>query len=416
MNYKQFFYALLTIVLPIAASSQTYIYYSTSTSFNSGTYYVSGWGGGTTVLTIPTGQAVTFVFNGSAYGGGPLVVNGSLVTQGGNLQAGSTLSVGSGASMSVSGSLTTSGAATIGPNATLTSSDGLQTNSTFSILSGSVVNVTSGNVVLNSGNLTINANGTLNVPNITFNGANAISGSLNVSNNMTIHGGTTTLVCPGQIVTQGLTNNNSNTIAGKGYVQVNGTFTSNNPLTNSANIVLNASGAGPTVSGKNSGAATLGTASPCSGLPVNFGKISALIRNNVLIVNWETHTEIDNRYFEILASEDGNRFTTISEKINSKSLNGNSSTVISYSFSMPVHTIPWVMSVSFISLLLLSGFVLKRRIQFLLFICLSVFTFSCTKDQDDKRAERNSNFIRIKQVSLNEEYQYSPVVKVYKSE
>ena len=46
-------------------------------------------------------------------------------------------------------------------------------------------------------------------------------------------------------------------------------------------------------------------------LPVTFGDVNATVASGSLQVSWSTLTEINNSYFEVEASKDGNTFTKI---------------------------------------------------------------------------------------------------------
>lgn len=67
-------------------------------------------------------------------------------------------------------------------------------------------------------------------------------------------------------------------------------------------------------------------------LPVTFGPVSAVFKNNELVVSWATETETNNDHFEIEASTDGKTFTTIGT-VKTLAKNGISAQVLHYRFS-----------------------------------------------------------------------------------
>lgn len=355
----------------LSAKSATYTYitgtYSTYPNFLDGD-----------IILISSGQTVTF--NNFTYTGATLQVDGQLT---------------------ISSSFQSNGNVNVGATGTLNIPNGFTKYG-----NGTPTNIQSGGV-LNTGNFTNGMGGTIN-------------GTINVSGTLTFTSGLFTLDCPGKIVANNLTNySGTPAFGGKGYVQVTGTFTSNNPLSNSANIVLNAPGAGPSVSGKNSGSATLGTASPCTALAANFESIVATMHNETLNVKWTTLSETNSDKFVVEISENGETFKPLGTVL-SKSESGNSSSKLDYNFSYNFNTTEGKLLLGSIVLgLFLSSFSLfkKKRLTILplLLVGIGCFgVFSCNKsDSGVELSSKKDLFVRIQQIEKDKTTtQYSKIVKV----
>lgn len=154
-----------------------------------------------------------------------------------------------------------------------------------------------------------------------------------------------------------------------------------------------------------------GTVASNNVLPVSFGPISAVFKNDGLLVNWQSLSETHNSHFEIQASRDGQHFTSI-KTITSK--NGNS--------LLPQHyeaTIAATDMAAMASVPLLLGFLgwgINRRRNKIILLSVSVVftavTFSCNKYNDALHSGRDKLFIRIKQVDLDGKANYSKVITV----
>lgn len=151
-------------------------------------------------------------------------------------------------------------------------------------------------------------------------------------------------------------------------------------------------------------------------LPVAFGTIEALLKDEGLVVNWQSLSETNNSHFEIQASRDGQHFTTI-KTIHSK--NGNASTSQRYEA-----TIAAADMAALISLPLLLGFLgfgthnrpRSKLTLFLLMITGAVAIASCSKYHDAVfTGLQDQLFARIKQVDTDGNATYSKVVTVIKS-
>ncbi|GAB3914814.1 hypothetical protein GCM10028803_60790 [Larkinella knui] len=75
------------------------------------------------------------------------------------------------------------------------------------------------------------------------------------------------------------------------------------------------------------------TPAPCSVLPVTLSRFDAKEKNNTALLSWETAQEVDNDYFLIEYSLDGNSFEALGR------VNGNGTTEQIHTYSF-VHTTP----------------------------------------------------------------------------
>lgn len=390
---------LFSLFFARGVNAQNYIYYSSNTTFTSGTYYISGWGNVT--LTIPAGETVIFEFSyAPMYGGGNLTVNGNLTTTQGMQIAGST-TVATNANLTVNGEFIS--AATTLQQGSATKATSLSTGGAL-IVAGQL-SVT-GNVVINGGAFSLTQTGKMSAGSIDLNGNNTISGPFSVSGTTNIFGGNNTLACPATFTSGNLINQSSNVFSGTGYINVTGNFTSDNPLTNSSTIVLNASGTGPGVSGKNSGSATLGTASPCTTLPVVFEDITAIIYNDTLKVNWTTGSETNNSHFDILISKDGNKFTKAGA-VFTKAKNSNATTALQYEYIYVLQRgVSQFAASIFVIMLAGCGLLKRKKIVYTGFVAMPVLAFiiisSCSKPGNDPLKTTGENiFIKIIQVDVD---------------
>jgi hypothetical protein len=76
-------------------------------------------------------------------------------------------------------------------------------------------------------------------------------------------------------------------------------------------------------------------------LPVSLLSFTGNKADGSSVLNWSTANEMNNSHFVVERSGDGSRFSAISDKINSKALNGNSANILDYAFTdvrpMPGH-------------------------------------------------------------------------------
>jgi len=145
-------------------------------------------------------------------------------------------------------------------------------------------------------------------------------------------------------------------------------------------------------------------------LPVHFGKVSASLKNNVLLVNWSTESESNNNHFLIQISEDGNSWKTI-QTVQSKAEGGNSSVAIDYSASIPIQS-------AFAATLILVVFGAignnkNKRLRVLLSILLCcAFFISCQKKDWLQTVEKEKILVRIVQVDKDGNQTVSKVIRV----
>lgn len=274
----------------------------------------------------------------------------------------------------------------------------------------------SGDATIN-GYLELHPGGELNATNINFsNPNNLFAGIVKATGWVKFNNIPNTMDC-GQIYTKDFINaSGGNPLTGTGYIKVTGSYTSINSLTNSSTIILDLPG-GVVPAGQNKGAATLGTQRPCAAtpLPVTFDAVNAFVSNNSLTVSWNTLNETNNNHFEIEVSKDGHNFTKIGE-IKSAATNGNSATIIEYSFT---HQLPARTIAGGLALILLAGgtMMYNRRkkyamLSILSLAFLSVTFFSCSKsDYAIETSEDQNVFVRITQVDIDGKTASSKIVK-----
>lgn len=143
---------------------------------------------------------------------------------------------------------------------------------------------------------------------------------------------------------------------------------------------------------------TSSSTSPPSTLPVTFTKLSAKVEGKQLIVDWQTASEKNNSYFEVLASADGINFSVIGT-VNAKSVGGTSSTALDYRFLTPVSALQ-LAGFGFLGILLLP--IARRRImKIALLICCVAMMAACAKKKLVDKKENGLVYIQLKQVDLD---------------
>ncbi|GAB3420258.1 hypothetical protein GCM10027516_16580 [Niabella aquatica] len=151
-------------------------------------------------------------------------------------------------------------------------------------------------------------------------------------------------------------------------------------------------------------------------LPVNFGAVTAIFKNNRLHIRWATLSETNNSYFDIEVSKNGKVFTKL-ETVSSKAVNGMSDTLLDYEYTITMQPAVSIAGLSvFILGLLFFGSCRKRKtVCFVALIFVLGFTslISCQKNNSsvEASAQMSQLFIRIKQVDKNGNFEYSKVVK-----
>ncbi len=151
-------------------------------------------------------------------------------------------------------------------------------------------------------------------------------------------------------------------------------------------------------------------------LSVNFGSISAKIINGNLVIDFATLKESNNSRFEIEASKDGISFTKIGE-LTSQAKDGNSSSVINYTFSKDLGSATAILG---FSLLALGGLGLgfKRNRKFLFGLALiagmSFLYVGCKKADQNLSSTEGNLYVRVVQVDKDGAKTYSKVERVKK--
>jgi surface protein len=149
-------------------------------------------------------------------------------------------------------------------------------------------------------------------------------------------------------------------------------------------------------------------------LPVLFGDITAVTKNNNLQVDWTTLSEHNNDHFEIEASADGAEFIAIGE-LKTQAKDGNAEGVLSYSFTKEASAATGLLGFT-IATLVVSGFVAagkRRKIgTWLMAGMVLLLAVACNKDNEPVKSEGNNElYVRIKQVDKDGVFKYSKVVK-----
>lgn len=144
-------------------------------------------------------------------------------------------------------------------------------------------------------------------------------------------------------------------------------------------------------------------------LPVTFEDIQAVVKDNLLSVQWKTASETNCKGYTIEASADGNEWTTIGA-MSSKGDHGNSSVPLSYELSIDLSNIALSLA-GFVTMILVTG--RKRKANLLFFAITAMLIFAaCTKSNDRKSLDTNSKvFIRIAQQDIDGKVSYSKVVE-----
>lgn len=150
-------------------------------------------------------------------------------------------------------------------------------------------------------------------------------------------------------------------------------------------------------------------------LPVTFGAITALFKDDQLLINWTTLSEVNNAYFEVEASTDGKNFVSLG-KVQSLAKDGSSDHSLQYNFSKTTSHTALLAGVSALLLAIGSMATGRRKVGALMLLTFmllgGVFMSSSKQDKVVLPSEAQDLYIRIKQVDKDGRYQYSKVVKV----
>lgn len=392
MNTKLSIFLSAFLLLVISANAQGWI--SSSRTFSSGTYNISG-GAPEATLTIPAGETVTFT--GGGWIGGTLVVNGTLILNA-HYQVVNTL-VGPNAQLSGNSGLTLNNTAIFDQGSTITivGTTAFNAPSNDSIVFRSGSKFTTTVLQKNQGSLFVRNGASVTADSIDINSSNFIAGTIT---SRIIHFNTTATVleCPGKIITQNLESYaEANYVSGKGLIRITGNFISANALTASSDIVLDWAGTG----GGNPGMATRGTSSPCETiLLVELGSLNAFIKNEQLQIDWNTVSETNNAEFIIDISTTGvDGWKTIGV-VKSKAENGNSTAGMDYSYNISLSS-----ALGMLAMTLLFGLFIpvankrKRIVLTLLAIAMTIGYYSCQKSQlTGETTIGEKIFVRLSQI------------------
>ncbi|ULT41849.1 hypothetical protein KRR40_46060 [Niabella defluvii] len=127
-------------------------------------------------------------------------------------------------------------------------------------------------------------------------------------------------------------------------------------------------------------------------LPVTYGKISAVVSNNRLSVNWETVAETNCKQYNVEASVDGIRWIPIAT-VSSKAPGG----ILPASFHITSISTFRVFLFAFGGLIaLLLALPHKRKYTWLAVVSLSIVFIACNKNNNGTGVDSNTRFfIRI---------------------
>ncbi|MCH5687619.1 hypothetical protein LWM68_27150 [Niabella sp. W65] len=141
-------------------------------------------------------------------------------------------------------------------------------------------------------------------------------------------------------------------------------------------------------------------------LPVTYGKISAVVSNNRLSVNWETVAETNCKQYNVEASVDGIRWIPIAT-VSSKAPGG----ILPASFHITSISTFRVFLFAFGGLIaLLLALPHKRKYTWLAVVSLSIVFIACNKNNNGTGVDSNTRFfIRIGQQDIDGHTSYSKV-------
>lgn len=146
-------------------------------------------------------------------------------------------------------------------------------------------------------------------------------------------------------------------------------------------------------------------------LPVAFGNLEALVRNQVLQVNWTTETEINNDHFDIEISADGKKFKPIAT-VKSKAPGGNSTAELHYTYAMK-GALALSGSIAGLALLCLGFSVRKQKwIWMPAVFAVGALIYGCSKNDTPVDGYNARIYLRIAQTDQDGKTTYSKIVQV----
>lgn len=149
-----------------------------------------------------------------------------------------------------------------------------------------------------------------------------------------------------------------------------------------------------------------------------FQQLSAASSNNQLAVNWATIPEANILRYEVEASKDKLNFTKIGE-LNSKIVIDDAEELLQYTFTMKMDGITGLAGIAIITLMMFSIRTKKKQLLMtvpILFLVATLFNISCNKREmmNDHTNEKTGLYIRVAQVDIYGEKEYSDIVEVTK--
>lgn len=149
-------------------------------------------------------------------------------------------------------------------------------------------------------------------------------------------------------------------------------------------------------------------------LPVTFGQVKSVIKNNELVIDWETLHEDNNDHFIIEASADGQLFKKIGT-VKSTAHDGRSDMTIYYTFSVQSGNQSLALMIGLSGLMGLLFFAKRKRQWIAAVAAVGILGFiSCNKNPVANPDNDNNVFIRIAQVDKDGSVSYSKVVTTVK--
>ncbi len=150
-------------------------------------------------------------------------------------------------------------------------------------------------------------------------------------------------------------------------------------------------------------------------LPVTFGDISAIIKGNQLLINFNTLSEKNNSHFDIEISTDGKTFHKTAT-LQSQHADGTSNSTTNYKTMIQKgSTLYFSLPAVFVLMAVLLGFQKNRNMKLtciLAITCIGICAVSCNKYNEALQYHKNEKiFVRIAQVDIDGTIQYSPIIK-----
>lgn len=156
-------------------------------------------------------------------------------------------------------------------------------------------------------------------------------------------------------------------------------------------------------------------------LPVTFGSILARLNSSALEVNWQTLSEKNVDYFEVMISADGKHFASAAQ-LPSQATDGNSSEKLEYNLKISSADLNAKIGLASISaififtlLIIIADHRNRRRIFMPFIFAFAIFGLSCNKDKSGtalKLAEKV--FVRIDQVDKDGARSASTIVQAHR--